>query len=58
MNLHQRIKLKNWLSAMILISMAVLLLAACSPYASVDVGVPFNIGPVHVNPSIGVGRFF
>lgn len=34
---------------------AVLMLASCSPYASLDVGVPFNVGPVYVNPSIGVG---
>ena len=58
MKLYQHIKLNKLLSALILITMVVLLLAACSPYASVDVGVPFNIGPVHVNPSIGVGRFF
>jgi hypothetical protein len=30
-------------------------LAACSPYAGVNVGVPFKVGPVYVNPSIGVG---
>jgi hypothetical protein len=31
------------------------ILASCSPYASVNVGVPFKVGPVYVNPSIGVG---
>jgi hypothetical protein len=30
-------------------------LVSCSPYASVNVGVPFKVGPVYVNPSIGVG---
>jgi hypothetical protein len=30
-------------------------LASCSPYANVNVGVPFKVGPVYVNPSIGVG---
>ena len=30
-------------------------LASCSPYAGVNVGVPFKVGPVYVNPSIGVG---
>jgi hypothetical protein len=42
----------------------VLLLAAvligvtsCSPYASVDIGTPFKVGPVYVNPKIGVGGF-
>lgn len=32
-----------------------LLLSSCSPYASLDVGVPFKVGPVYVNPRIGVG---
>ena len=27
----------------------------CSPYAGVDIGVPFKVGPVYVNPSIGLG---
>ena len=30
-------------------------LVSCSPYANVNVGVPFKVGPVYVNPSIGVG---
>jgi hypothetical protein len=30
-------------------------LVSCSPYAGVNVGVPFKVGPVYVNPSIGVG---
>jgi ABC-type uncharacterized transport system permease subunit len=30
-------------------------LASCSPYANLNVGVPFKVGPVYVNPSIGVG---
>ena len=58
MNLYQHIKLKKWLGALIMITMVVLLVAACSPYANVDVGVPFNIGPVRVNPTIGIGSFF
>jgi len=32
-------------------------LTSCSPYAGVNVGVPFKVGPVYVNPSIGVGGF-
>lgn len=33
-------------------------LAGCgSPYASMDVSVPFKVGPVYVEPSIGVGGF-
>ena len=37
--------------------MCLLLLSSCSPYAGIDVGVPFKVGPVYVNPSIGVGGF-
>jgi hypothetical protein len=32
-------------------------LTSCSPYAGVNVGVPFKVGPVYVNPSVGVGGF-
>ncbi|GLT13727.1 hypothetical protein [Vibrio algivorus] len=39
----------------ILATAAVLLIASCTPYASLDIGAPFKIGPVYVNPSIGVG---
>jgi hypothetical protein len=48
---------RHWLARWV---MAVLLagtLTSCSPYAGVDVGVPFKVGPVYVNPSIGVGGF-
>ena len=42
----------------ILLLTAVLIgLASCSPYASVDIGAPFKVGPVYVNPKIGVGGF-
>lgn len=39
----------------VLITAAVLTLASCTPYASLDIGAPFKIGPVYVNPSIGIG---
>jgi len=39
----------------LLVFAAVMVLSSCSPYASLDIGVPFKIGPVYVNPSIGVG---
>ena len=39
------------------LALAVLAVTSCSPYAGVDVGVPFKVGPVYVNPSIGVGGF-
>ncbi|MCQ8877303.1 hypothetical protein NQT69_04540 [Pseudoalteromonas shioyasakiensis] len=38
-----------------LVSAMTLLLASCSPYASLNVSAPFKVGPVYVNPSIGVG---
>jgi hypothetical protein len=30
---------------------------SCSPYASINIGAPFKVGPVYVNPSIGLGGF-
>lgn len=30
---------------------------SCSPYAGVSIGAPFKVGPVYVNPSIGLGGF-
>lgn len=42
---------------LLLVVLAVSTLAACSPYASVDVGIPLKVGPVYVNPSIGVGGY-
>jgi hypothetical protein len=42
----------------VLLLAAVLIgLTSCSPYASVDIGAPFKVGPVYVNPKIGVGGF-
>ncbi len=29
--------------------------SACNAYASVDIGAPMKLGPVYVNPSIGIG---
>jgi len=40
-----------------LVTAAVTGMTACSPYASLDVGVPLKVGPVYVNPSIGVGGY-
>ena len=42
---------------LLFVVVAVGTLSACSPYASVDVGVPLKVGPVYVNPSIGVGGY-
>jgi len=49
--------MRNWLWWFIITAVILRGLMACSPYASLDVGVPFKIGPVYVNPSIGVGGF-
>lgn len=46
--------MKN-IKRIILAAAAVLLIASCTPYASLDIGAPFKIGPVYVNPSIGIG---
>ena len=32
-----------------------LLIGSCSPYVGLNVGVPFNIGNVTINPNVGVG---
>ncbi|MBD1572569.1 hypothetical protein HC725_04660 [Vibrio sp. S17_S38] len=45
----------NNLKRIIILTAAVLVMASCTPYASLDIGVPFKIGPVYINPSIGVG---
>ena len=41
----------------LLVVVAVGTLAACSPYASINVGIPLHAGPVYINPSIGVGGY-
>lgn len=46
--------MKN-IKRMIVAAATVVLLASCTPYASLDIGAPFKIGPVYVNPSIGIG---
>ena len=42
---------------LVIAGLLVITATSCSPYASVSVGVPFNVGPFYVNPSIGVGSF-
>jgi hypothetical protein len=42
------------LRALLLLAVAALV-GSCSPYLGLDVGIPFNIGGVVINPSIGVG---
>lgn len=32
-----------------------LTLSSCSTYGSLNISAPFKVGPVYVNPSIGVG---
>ena len=47
----------QWVRCSLLAAALVGLLSSCSPYAGVNVGVPLKVGPVYVNPSIGVGGF-
>jgi hypothetical protein len=53
MSRKNRQRLRRSLLAAVLLGV----LASCSPYAGVSVGAPFKVGPVYVNPSIGVGGF-
>lgn len=32
-----------------------LLVGSCSPYAGLDVGRPFNVDTVTINPDVGIG---
>ena len=48
---------RGHLLKLILVLVVLGLLSSCSPYGSVSVGVPFRVGPVYVNPSIGLGGF-
>jgi hypothetical protein len=32
-----------------------LLVGSCSPYIGLNVGVPFDIGNVTINPNVGIG---
>jgi hypothetical protein len=49
--------MKKWLWVVIIAALSLVILLACSPYAGLDIGVPFKVGPVYVSPSIGVGGF-
>lgn len=46
--------MKN-LKRILIITLSALFVASCTPYASLDIGAPFKVGPVYINPSIGVG---
>jgi hypothetical protein len=44
----------------VLLLLAVLAFAGvsgCSTYAGVDIGAPMKVGPVYINPSIGIGGY-
>ena len=43
------------MSRVLLIIALAMLVGSCSPYLGLNVGVPFNIGNVTINPNIGVG---
>lgn len=48
-------KTKKWVIGLILGVFLLGWLVSCSPYSSVSIGIPFNVGPFVVNPRIGVG---
>ncbi|MEA3230128.1 MAG: hypothetical protein U9Q05_00015 [Thermodesulfobacteriota bacterium] len=50
-------EIKKWIIGLILGVLLLGWLVSCSPYASVDIGTSFKVGPFHVNPRIGVGSF-
>jgi hypothetical protein len=47
--------MQRWLWGFIIATLVMVVLFACSPYAGLDIGIPFKVGPVYINPSIGVG---
>ena len=47
----------KWIWWSLIAVSTVAILVACSPYAGLDIGIPFKVGPVYINPSIGVGGF-
>lgn len=55
MKVGMRSRFSSWRSrALVLLALA-LLLGSCSPYVGLNVGLPFNVGNVTINPNIGVG---
>ncbi len=50
-----RSRFASWRSrALVLLALA-LLIGSCSPYVGLNVGAPFNVGNVTINPNIGIG---
>jgi len=49
--------MKQWLWGIIMAALLLVILATCSPYAGLDIGVPFKVGPAYITPSIGIGGF-
>lgn len=45
---------KRFLQAAAIVAITTML-GACTPYGSLNISAPFKVGPVYVNPSIGVG---
>jgi hypothetical protein len=45
----------RWWRVIVIFIIMACFLAACSPYAGIDIGIPLKVGPVYVNPSIGIG---
>lgn len=53
----KRLLKRSQLLRLILVLVVLGVLSSCSPYGSVSVGAPFRVGPVYVNPSIGLGGY-
>lgn len=53
-NLVQRRSVRTMLLLALVVA-SVATTSACNAYASVDIGAPMKLGPVYVNPSIGIG---
>lgn len=43
------------LGRVLLLAVLALLAGSCSPYLGLDVGAPFNVDHVTINPNVGIG---
>jgi len=53
-SLVRRRSVRTALLLMVLVVTATTMVG-CNGYASVDIGAPLKVGPLYVNPSIGIG---
>ena len=57
MKMKRSVRMTKWIWWSLIAVITLAILVACSPYAGLDIGIPFKVGPVYINPSIGVGGF-